>query len=211
MLVEDGRRTASAEELWTHIFEGGRGLLQIFTGHRVPDGKLEDTASRYFLFPTKRGEAAEWAIGESDRGREAYFCAHLLTDRRRVKENAAPMRALYVDGDGAYPGEGIPQPTAIIESSPGRLQMWWRLDSEIPPETGENLNRRLAYAIGADKSGWDLTQLLRVPGTTNHKYPEHPTVRFISADGESYSPAEIDEAPPRSEASSQPSPRPAGS
>jgi hypothetical protein len=23
--------------------------------------------------------------------------------------------------------------------------MWWRLDSEVPPETGEDLNRGLAY------------------------------------------------------------------
>jgi hypothetical protein len=74
-------------------------------------------------------------------------------------------------------GEGLPRPTAILESSPGRLQMWWRLDSEVAPEIGEELNRRLAYAMGADKSGWDLTELLRVPGTRNHKYPERPTVR----------------------------------
>ena len=55
------------------------------------------------------------------------------------------MRALYVDGDGAYPGEDLPQPTASMESSPRCLQMWWRLDSEVPPETEEDLNRRLAY------------------------------------------------------------------
>jgi len=191
MIVEEGRRTAAAEELWTHIFEGVRGFLQIFTGERVPDGKLKDTASRYFSFPTKRREAAEWALEESDRSREAYFCAHLLTNKRRVKENAAPMRALYVDGDGAQPEGGLSEPTAIIESSPGRLQMWWRLGSEVPPQIGEDLNMRLAYAMGADKSGWDLTQLLRVPGTRNYKYPDAPPVRVSSLSEESYSPTEL--------------------
>src|SRR5215218_7959750 len=109
MIVEEGRRTASAEELWTHIFEEGRGFLQVFTGERVPDGRLEDTASLYFRFPTETQEAAEWAIGESDRGREAYFCAHLLTGRRRVKDNSAPIRTLWADGDGAEVPEDLPQ------------------------------------------------------------------------------------------------------
>ena len=183
--------------LWDHLFADQRGHLVLFSGARGDDPrKLLACAERYFSWPDEAGSAVECALAESHRGRESYFCAHLLTEKRRIKENAAPLRALYVDGDGAYPREGLPQPTAIIESSPGRLQMWWRLDSEVPPETGEDLNRRLAYAMGADKSGWDLTQLLRVPGTKNHKYPERPTVRFIGVEEESYSPAEMDRALP---------------
>jgi hypothetical protein len=183
--------------LWDHLFADQRGYLALFSGARGDDPrKLLACTERYFSWPDEAGPAVECALAESNRGRESYFCAHLLTEKRRIKENAAPFRALYVDGDGAFPGEGLPLPTAIIESSPGRLQMWWRLDSEVPPETGEDLNRRLAYAMGADKSGWDLTQLLRVPGTKNHKYPERPTVRFIGVEEESYSPAEMDRALP---------------
>jgi hypothetical protein len=186
--------------LWDHLFADQRGYLALFSGARGDDPrKLLACTERYFSWPDEASPAVECALAESNRGRESYFCAHLLTEKRRIKENAAPFRALYVDGDGAFPGEGLPLPTAIIESSPGRLQMWWRLDSEVPPETGEDLNRRLAYAMGADKSGWDLTQLLRVPGTKNHKYWERPTVRFIGVEEESYSPAEMDRAlpPPR--------------
>src|SRR5215208_2040219 len=95
----------------------------------------------------------ESALAESHRSRESYFCAHLLTEKRRIKENAAPLRALYVGDDGAYPGVGLPQPTAIIESSPGCLQMWWPLDSEVPPETEEDLNRRL-LAYDTTASGY---------------------------------------------------------
>jgi len=46
----------------------------------------------------------------------------------------------------------------------------------------------LTYAVGADKSGWDLTQVLRVPGTRNYKYPGAPRVRLLFADGPEYSP-----------------------
>lgn len=132
--------------LWNHLFADQRGRLALFSGVRGPDPrKLLARAERYFSWPDEAGAAVDSALGESDRGRESYFCAHLLTEKRRIKENAASIRALYVGGDGVFPGEGLPQPTAIIESSPGRLQMWWRLDSEVPPETGEDLNRRLAY------------------------------------------------------------------
>jgi hypothetical protein len=78
-----------------------------------------------------------------------------------------------------------------VISSPGREQYWWRLSRPVAPEEGEDLNRRLAYAMGADLSGWDLTQLLRVPGTRNRKYPDAPLVEFAHLSGDSYDPAEL--------------------
>jgi hypothetical protein len=132
--------------LWNHLFADQRGRLALFSGVGGPDPRrLLACAEAHFSWPDEAGSAVESALAESNRGRESYFCAHLLTEKRRIKENAAPIRALYVGGDGAYPGEGLPQPTAIIESPPGCLQLWWRLDSEVPPETGEDLNRGLAY------------------------------------------------------------------
>jgi len=189
----ENTKILTALDLWAHLFADSRGLLQIFTGKRITAGKrdLEGTRSRYFDYPAEAGDASKWALEESDRGREAYYCAHLLTKKRRVKENASPLLTLYVDGDGAEPRGH--KPTASVRSSPGRAQYFWRLDSEVPPELGENLNKRLAYEMGADKSGWDLTQLLRVPGTVNHKYEERPVVEVVSVSStERYSPAELD-------------------
>jgi hypothetical protein len=132
--------------LWNHLFADQRGYLALFSGARGDDPrKLLAHAERYFSWPDEVSPAVEFALAESNRGRESYFCAHLLTEKRRITENAAPLRTLHVDGDGAYPGEGLPQPVAIIESSSGRLQMWWHLDSEVLPGTGEDLNCRLAY------------------------------------------------------------------
>jgi hypothetical protein len=132
--------------LWNHPFADQRGRLALFSGVRGDDPRrLLARPEGCFFWPDEAGAAVECTLAESHRGRESYFCAHLLTEKRRIKENAAPLRALYVGGDGAYPGEDLPQFTAIIESSPRCLQMWWRLDSEVPPETGEDLNRGLAY------------------------------------------------------------------
>jgi hypothetical protein len=52
--------------------------------------------------------------------------------------------------------------------------------------------------VGADRSGWDLSQLLRPPGTRNRKYAEAPEVRLLEPDEEaSYHPRELGLALPR--------------
>jgi hypothetical protein len=136
------------------------------------------------------------------------MCAHLIrrdenTQPQRTKEQAAPVRALYVDGDGAQVPDSLPPPTAVVRSSPSRDQFWWQLTHSIEPERAEALNKRLAYAMGADRSGWDLTQLLRPPGTPNRKYPDAPPVQLAMIDDAlAYDPDELErilpEAPARS-------------
>jgi hypothetical protein len=177
--------------LWEHAFGEYVGILAVFSGERSEpsSNRLDDCSSAYFDYPRDARKAELLCGSLSKRGREVYQCAHLLTSRRRVKENAAPLSACYVDADGAKPGDNTPRPTAVVISSRGREQYWWRLSRAVEPEEGEDLNRRLAYAMGADLSGWDLTQLLRVPGTRNHKYPDAPIVELAHLSGESHDPA----------------------
>ncbi|WP_166178953.1 DNA-primase RepB domain-containing protein [Rubrobacter tropicus] len=135
-------------------------------------------------------------------GLETYFCAHLLLAKRRVKANAAPVLALWADADGVAPGFDAPEPTAIVESSPGRAHLFWRLTRSVSPLRAEELNRRLLLAVGADRSGWDLGQLLRPPGTRNRKYGPAPFVRLLELNDDRYHPRELElalppEEPPR--------------
>jgi hypothetical protein len=74
----------------------------------------------------------------------------------------------------------------------------------LEPEEGQDLNRRLAYAMGADLSGWDLTQLLRVPGTRNYKYPGAPLVELARLSENSYDPAELAASLPEVRGTRQP-------
>jgi hypothetical protein len=55
-------------------------------------------------------------------------------------------------------------------------------------ENQQAINKRLTYAIGADKGGWDLTQVLRLPGTPNHKY-KNVTVKDAHVNGHNPLPA----------------------
>ena len=180
--------------LWRHIYDEQVGAVGLFSGTRPEPGskRLESTRQAYFAWPAQEERTRAWIECEAAALRETYHCGHLLTDRRRIKENAAPLSALYVDGDGAQVRPGMPSPTAVVESSPGREQFYWGLSRPVAPEVGERLNRRLALAMGADKSGWDLTQLLRPPTTPNHKYADAPLVRVLELKDERHCPDELD-------------------
>lgn len=187
--------------LWKSLFEGScGGYLGLFSAVRPSSGvRLSDCRSAYFEYPKRLLEAEEWCLAHSEEGRETYFCAHLLTKRRRIQEHAAPVLSLWADADGSCLPGHIPEPTAVVETSPGRQHLFWRLDRPLPSREAEILNRRLARAIGADPSGWDLGQLLRPPGTRNQKYRPAPSVRLLKLTGDSYYPRELDLALPLEE------------
>jgi RepB DNA-primase from phage plasmid len=179
--------------LWAHTFGETVGILAIFSGKRPEPGskQLDDPRTLFFDYPRQILRTEELCGRLSEESREVYQCAHLLTSRRRVKASAASLSACYVDGDGAKPTANTPHPTAVVSSSPGREQYWWRLSRPVEPEEGEDLNRRLAYVMDADLSGWDITQLLRVPGTRNYKYPDAPLVELAHISEASYDPEEL--------------------
>ena len=193
--------------LWRLLYGSRRGYLAILTGHRRGGAKdLQKPATTYFRYPQEAARAAQTCIRSSHRGLETLFCAHLLTDRRRIKQNAAPITALWADYDapvasaqeptygmlGAMP-EGMPEPSAVVGSSAAGRHLYWTLTRPLEPGRAEALNRRLTYRIGADASGWPLTKLLRVPGTRNHKYEESPEVALRILDqGALYHPRELD-------------------
>ena len=110
-----------------------------------------------------------------------YFCINLLSRNERKKEACIPHNLLWADLDETDPMSLKIPPPIVIQSSIGRYQAIWRLTSDLPAYQTEEYSRRIAYAVGADRSGWDLTQLLRVPFTTNFKYDKHPEVQLVSA------------------------------
>lgn len=172
--------------------------MAVFTGRRVGD-KLEDPQTPFGEYPADLDEAISWALAESERGREAYFCAHLLTKRERSKGNAAPVETLWGDLDGCGLPKGSLTPTGVVQSSPGNYHAYWKLTRPIPAAEAEQLNKRLARKIGADPSGFDLTQLLRLPGTRNHKHEGDPAVELVELSETRYDPGELDELLPEPE------------
>lgn len=117
---------------------------------------------------------------------DQYYCPNVFgSDARRNEEVISP-RWLYADLDAVDPRQIDLRPTIAITSSPGRYQSLWGLGRSVPAATHEDLNRRLTYSVGADKGGWDLSQVLRLPGTRNLKYTYPSTVRILWDDGPRY-------------------------
>ncbi len=125
--------------------------------------------------------------------KDLYWCPHGFTKPRRLKEYAEIPKLLWADLDEADPREmkGL-MPTVAWESSPGRYASVWVIDGFMT----EDLNRRLTYHLEADHGGWDVTQVLRVPNTTNYKYDSKPRVRLLWSDGPSYTVHDIEKQLP---------------
>lgn len=121
-----------------------------------------------------RHELTQWLQNHATR--DMYFCPLPFSEPRRAKEFVARSQFLWSDiDDGDYSKS---EPTVLWESSPGRFQGLWQLPGPVEPDVAADMSKRMAYYIGADRGGWDLTQVLRIPGTPNLKYPAKPLVAF---------------------------------
>lgn len=125
----------------------------------------------FFKYPVELDAMLDW-INFHINGRDLYFCSQLLREKRRVAVNVQTCPNLWADLDEVDPNtiEDFP-PTVSVQTSPGRWHGYWVLDKPLSPVIAEDLNRRLSYHLGADKSGWDLSQVLRIPVSYNMKYP----------------------------------------
>jgi len=154
-----------------------RGYICIAFLSRTPSGKSEMT-ERFFQYPEELERAAQ-AASDGKHISDVYYCPQVFESRRRRKDNVVGCPTIWADLDNCPPEKLALEPTILIESSPGRHQALWRLSHVSAPHVAEDASKRLAYfhaEDGCDRSGWDLTQLLRVPGTLNHKYSDDPEV-----------------------------------
>ena len=106
-----------------------------------------------------------------------YFTPLRFNGKRRKSDVGRPG-VIFADMDGAEMPTYM-EPSVLIESSPGHYHGYWFLHEPVEPDMWEPRARGWSYEIGADRGGWDLTQVLRQPGTLNHKYDDFPEVRTI--------------------------------
>lgn len=131
---------------------------------------------------------------EDNLDKDVYWCPHGFSKPRRLREYAEIPKMLWADLDTVNPSELEDlMPTIAWSSSPGRYAGIWYIDDYMT----EDLNKRLTYHIGADKGGWDITQVLRVPGTKNYKYPEAPKVKTLWSDGDDFTTKKLEKLLPK--------------
>jgi hypothetical protein len=160
----------------------------------------------YFMWPEEEDEALT-EIRNNLASHNVYFCPQLFRSKHRKKEEVIATPTAWSDLDTCSPDLMLIRPTLVVESSAHRYQALWSLD-EVEPDDAELLSKRIAYhhaAEGADRSGWDLTQLLRVPMTYNFKYNalagELQVVRMVNYHHSSYRLSDFDKYYPPIEGS----------
>lgn len=119
---------------------------------------------------------------------DLYFSPLTFTHPGRERDHAKPSRWLFADLDEARLDDLPIWPTIIWRTSGQRHQALWLLTKPVSPRIHEQLNSMLTYVSGADRSGWDLTQVLRVPGSMNHKYDPPQRVKLVEHSGEAFEP-----------------------
>jgi hypothetical protein len=131
-----------------------------------------DWKETFFKWPEQLDDMVDY-VGKNVATHNLYVCPQILNKKIRRKEHVIACPTAWADLDGCSAEECIVPPTIAIESSEGRYQAYWCFEDPIAPEEAEAVSRRIAYYHafqGADKSGWDLTQLLRIPHTYNFNH-----------------------------------------
>lgn len=188
MQIIDPTTTRTAQEVFFKLLFG-RGVGYVCIAYLEPGTRrLEEMFYRY----PEDIEPMLDAIAGGVKGNSVYFCPQLFGQRARQKQYVTFTPNAWSDLDACQPTNLLVEPTLTIESSPGRFQAYWVFDGIVDPDDAEALSRRIAYRHrdeGADTSGWDLTQLLRVPGTYNFKYKttaDIPVVKVVAVNKNRY-------------------------
>lgn len=129
----------------------------------------------FYRWPTEKSLILARIKKEQDT-KEVYFGVALYKEKSAKKVDIHGSYVLWTEFDGTLPSDkllaesNIPEPSIRIQSSnEGHEHWYWFTDRFLSVPEIELANRRIAYHLGADASAWDATQVLRPPGTQNHK------------------------------------------
>jgi hypothetical protein len=111
---------------------------------------------------------------------EVYISMNTLKERtyRRTKADVDQIRHVYLDFDEdgtaavrkLLQRTDVPEPNYLINSSPDKWQVIWKIAGCDKGEA-EEIERGLVADTGADPAAIDIARVLRLPGFYNHKYP----------------------------------------
>lgn len=150
----------------------------VFTATRDPAAALDDPArwrDYAWKWPQQRADIQAWFEAKRGEPLDLYWSPLVFDGAHRRKAYVSGGRVLYADLDPVDPRTINPKPTVAWESSMGRYHALWFVEEDLEATELGAKNKELTYRVGADKGGWDLTQVLRIPGTLNHKYdPPRP-------------------------------------
>lgn len=208
-MTQPGQPEKDYVGIWTTFFRGvfgqdATGYICIAFMGTGEDGGKRKWEEFYYEYPNDLPSLVRQIQIRHASG-NTYFCPQLLKSNQRppgaksprVKENIETCTAAWADLDACPPEALLVDPTIVVETSENRYQALWVFAEPQDPEVAEQISKNIAYhhvPDGADSSGWDLTQMLRVPGTFNTKYdfPQRTKVKTYHP-GRTFRPEDFNE------------------
>ena len=124
-------------------------------------------------------EFQAWLRYKNANGSDIYIGMNPLKKdaATRTKEDIESIRHVYLDLDHGGPdtlegvenSSAVPKPNYVLNSSPGKHQVVWRVEG-LNLEEAEGLLHAMAREFGGDSAATDATRVLRLPGFANKKY-----------------------------------------
>jgi hypothetical protein len=121
-------------------------------------------------------------------GFNIYVCMNPLSHgiEKRTKGRVTVIRNVYVDAEEGgeavlqkiSASEKVPDPTVVVQTSPGKIQAVWSVEGFSPDEQ-EQLNKALVAEFGTDPAATDCVRVLRLPGFGNCKYENRPVAKIL--------------------------------
>lgn len=105
----------------------------------------------------------------------------------RARGNVVRVRAVYIDADGNLEKvfallQGGLKPSAVVQTSLGRAQIYWWVDDGFPLDKFEPVQRALISRFGTDPQVYDLSRVMRLPGSLHMKSdPQLVKMKILSS------------------------------
>ncbi|WP_445780395.1 phage/plasmid primase, P4 family [Shewanella sp.] len=140
----------------------------------------------------------------NEEGAAIYIARNEFNGHRKLR-TLSRVRGVHADMDDVSATQladliGLLQPSIVVESSPGRCQLYWQLSEGAYLEAAEAkaINQCLASRYGADPAAVDVARLLRLPGFKHMKYRSEGRTPMVTAvcHGIAYTAEEIRQAFP---------------
>ena len=167
-------------EFFETIWGDSEGYVYLPTLDRSKP-KEEAFDQHFFSWPEAKSDIVHF-VRETSRTLDIYFAPAIFSEPSATKKDFKESRVVWCEFDGTLPQSWKQEPSVVVQSSGEQNRhTYWLLSEPISDVSNlERINRGLTYQYGADASGWDSTQILRPPSTTNYKYEEKPVVTLQS-------------------------------
>lgn len=163
------------EEFFKAIFQQSEGYLGLSFS------KSGNWTNRYYNYPEQLPQVIAACKEADSKGWDCYFVPAILQRESRLGDSFKESNVAWVDYDKNEPVTWDIEPTVIVSTSDNRQHAYWSLEETLQDANKlEEINKALLLQHDGDGSGWDRTQLLRVPDTLSKKRNQPVVVTLLN-------------------------------